>query len=124
MKQEQVYQEMCGFLHDKPDLLASFQDFYTQNKDRADFLSVFDAEYGGMYESLGGQLLKPLDSRKPISVAKPKPAPVPPVPQEIHISEQEYRKDVRTIRKWVEIIGWLIVIGVVASIICGIVIVL
>lgn len=102
---------MCSFLSDKEPMLNEFRLFYDKNKDSDKFIDLFDEEYGAMYEAFKGSV------KYPAPLKAKTEAPIKPPTLSNAISEQEYRSDVRIIRKWVQFFGVVVVISIVLSLI-------
>lgn len=108
---------MCSFLSDKEPMLNEFRLFYDKNKDSDKFIDLFDEEYGAMYEAFKGSVKYPT----PIKTQEEAIVDTPVLLN--IISEQEYRSDVKIIRKWVQFFGIVVIVSIVLSLIGALIVV-
>lgn len=114
---EKLYSEMCSFLSDKEQMLNEFRLFYDKNKGSDKFIELFDEEYGAMYEAFKGSVKYSTPTKSKIEAIVETP-----ILQNI-ISEQEYRSDVRIIRKWVQFFGIIVIVSIILSLIGALIVV-
>lgn len=114
---EKIYTEMCSFLSDKQPMLNEFRLFYDKNKDSDKFIDLFDEEYGAMYEAFKGSV------KYPAPIKTKTEASIKTTTQSNTISEQEYRSDVRIIRKWVQFFGVVVIVSIALSLIGALIVV-
>lgn len=114
---EQQYNEMCGFLANDEKKLAEFKEFYRNYKDSDNYDKLFDNKFGFIYRKLTlvnqgndvtGALGSNYTSKKVTNTAE--------------LSKNDISKDIKIIRRWVQFFGWVTIIGIVISVIAGIVI--
>lgn len=97
-----VYDCMCKYLEDDERDLAEFKEFYKENKDSANLEKLLKRTYGGDIYIKSG------------IYNAPKGATFTPV--------LDFHNDIKIIRRWVQFFGWVTIIGIVISVIAGIVI--
>ena len=121
MIKDNIYTEMCSFLADKESILNEFKLFYEHNRDDDNFLELFDEEYGAMYDTFNGQVK--INTYSSMNKNNDKPKELVKNIEKAHISTQEYREDVRTIRKWVCFLGIVAIASIILSLIWAIIII-
>lgn len=110
MDKNKVYKEMCDFLANQEQPLQEFKAFHEQNRNNSNYEELFDDTYGAMYDSFKSSEKTDVPHSNPTAIEKQTINNIPPVST---LSQEECYKDIRTIRKWVQFLGWLTVISII-----------
>ena len=138
MKNEELYNEMCGLMQDLPNqkILSDFKEWYAAHSGSEHFATLFVNEYGVLYESLGGtvvvgapsvaEVTKKGMTKSPATINDLyKPIPVADTPKSNSRNYADLRETSDKTPEWwgnviAGVVLWLGVLGAVALIITGI----
>lgn len=133
---EQLYDEMCHFLSNDTEGLNEFIAFYEKNKNKNDFkMSFFEYfnshysgddqeklhDYGTISTFLGFSNISK-STAKHITLQNINQSPSQASIHSTSNKNCNFHHDIKIIRRWIQFFGWVTVVGLVISVIAGIVI--